>query len=240
MNEYTNNQERRSREEKLAARYTLWHIWVTGKRSPGKEEADAAALLKDREAWTKRQEVANSKKEKEWFEWVPWKQIQDWYGPEEALQRVEAGLIAVKRVGIFFLSFPCWKSGLNSLWNRKNELLLNKSWPWRGQSSRLARKPWQQQGQKRNGRIYGLKEGQANTSSFKMPCPNPPAAHLKKIVLKMTTILQQLFWKAWKKDKANQPKEKSMKRKKKREKQAGNRGRWKTFKGLQESQSRNR
>jgi hypothetical protein len=47
----------------------------------------------------KSQEVANSKKEKEWFEWVPWKQIQDWYGPDEALERVEAGLIAVKRIG---------------------------------------------------------------------------------------------------------------------------------------------
>ena len=46
----------------------------------------------------KSQEVANSKKEKEWFEWVPWKQILDWYGEEEALARVESGLIAVKKV----------------------------------------------------------------------------------------------------------------------------------------------
>ena len=37
MNKYTNNQERRSGEEKLTARSTLWHIWVTGKRSPGKK-----------------------------------------------------------------------------------------------------------------------------------------------------------------------------------------------------------
>ena len=61
----------------------------------------------------KSQEVANSKKEKEWFEWVPWKQIQDWYGPDEALERVEAGLIAVKKIGKNSLSFSWSKSGLN-------------------------------------------------------------------------------------------------------------------------------
>ena len=53
----------------------------------------------------KSQEVANSKKEKEWFEWVPWKQILDWYGEEEALARVESGLIAVKKVGKKFYEF---------------------------------------------------------------------------------------------------------------------------------------
>ena len=38
MNEYTNNQERRSREEKLTTRSTLRHICVTRKINPGKKE----------------------------------------------------------------------------------------------------------------------------------------------------------------------------------------------------------
>lgn len=43
------------------------------------------------------QEASTSKKDKDLFEWVPWKQILDWYGKEEALSRVEAGSIPVRR-----------------------------------------------------------------------------------------------------------------------------------------------
>ena len=43
------------------------------------------------------QEASTSKKDKDLFEWVPWKQILDWYGKEEALSRVESGSIPVRR-----------------------------------------------------------------------------------------------------------------------------------------------
>ena len=74
----------------------------------------------------KSQEVANSKKEKEWFEWVPWKQILDWYGEEEALARVESGLIAVKKVGKKFYEFLLVKIRTELTLEQKKGLLLSK------------------------------------------------------------------------------------------------------------------
>lgn len=99
-------------------------------RCPGSEEATASALPED---WSgpgrgleKSQEVANSKKEKEWFEWVPWKQILDWYGEEEALARVESGLIAVKKVGKKFYEFLLVKIRTELTLEQKKGLLLSK------------------------------------------------------------------------------------------------------------------
>ena len=75
----------------------------------------------------KSQEVANSKKEKEWFEWVPWKQILDWYGEEEALARVESGLIAVKKVEKKFYEFLLVKDQDRAhIGAKKKGLLLSK------------------------------------------------------------------------------------------------------------------
>ena len=51
------------------------------------------------------QEVSDSKKEQEWYAWVPWKQILDWYGKDEAIARVEAGMVPVKKVGKTFYEF---------------------------------------------------------------------------------------------------------------------------------------
>ena len=50
-------------------------------------------------------EVSDSKKEQEWYAWVPWKQILDWYGQTEAIARVEAGMVPVKKVGKKFFEF---------------------------------------------------------------------------------------------------------------------------------------
>ena len=43
------------------------------------------------------QEASNSKTTNELFEWVPWKQVLDWYGEEEALDRVENGSLPVRK-----------------------------------------------------------------------------------------------------------------------------------------------
>ena len=51
------------------------------------------------------QEASQSKQENELFEWVPWKQVQDWYGKDEALARVEQGLLPVRKVGRKFFGF---------------------------------------------------------------------------------------------------------------------------------------
>ena len=51
------------------------------------------------------QEASTSKKDKELFEWVPWKQILDWYGQDEALARVESGTIPVRKDGKKFYEF---------------------------------------------------------------------------------------------------------------------------------------
>ena len=51
------------------------------------------------------QEASQSKQENELFEWVPWKQVQDWYGKDEALARVEQGLLPVRKVGRKFFEF---------------------------------------------------------------------------------------------------------------------------------------
>ena len=57
----------------------LFHFLRTGK-------AEEGCLKKSTEA-------SSSKQDNELFERVPWKQILDWFGKEEALQRVESGLI---------------------------------------------------------------------------------------------------------------------------------------------------
>ena len=69
----------------------LLHFLKTGKTSEG-------SLKESRE-------VSDSKKEQEWYAWVPWKQILDWYGKEEAVARVEAGMVPVKKVGKKFYEF---------------------------------------------------------------------------------------------------------------------------------------
>lgn len=46
--------------------------------------------------------VSSSSKDKELFEWVPWKQVCDWYGKEEAMARVQSGTLPVKKTGNFF------------------------------------------------------------------------------------------------------------------------------------------
>ncbi|CAK9070467.1 unnamed protein product [Durusdinium trenchii] len=51
------------------------------------------------------QEASQSKQENELFEWVPWKQVQDWYGKDEALARVEQGPLPVRKVGRKFFEF---------------------------------------------------------------------------------------------------------------------------------------
>lgn len=109
----------------------------------------------------KSQEVANSKKEKEWFEWVPWKQIQDWYGPDEALERVEAGLIAVKKIGKKFFEFLLVKIR-TELTVEQKKIAAEQELALKGPELRACQKAL---AAARTGRICGLKEDQTKTSS---------------------------------------------------------------------------
>ena len=88
----------------------------------------------------KSQEVANSKKEKEWFEWVPWKQIQDWYGPDEALERVEAGLIAVKRIGKKIFGFLLVKTRTELTVGQKKRIAAEQELALKGAELRACQK----------------------------------------------------------------------------------------------------
>lgn len=75
------------------------------------------------------QEASTSKKDKELFEWVPWKQILDWYGQDEALARVESGTIPVRKDGKKFYEFLLIKKKLRCRPSRSKGLQLSNPWP---------------------------------------------------------------------------------------------------------------
>lgn len=83
-------------------------VWqnVRGKGSQEKKKQLLLKFLKDgvqEEGCLKQSTSASSSaKDKELFEWVPWKQVCDWYGKEEAMARVESGTLLVKKTGKFF------------------------------------------------------------------------------------------------------------------------------------------
>ena len=47
-------------------------------------------------------QMENAKQDKQFFEWVPWLQLCKWYGEKEALERVEEGMIPVRKVKKFY------------------------------------------------------------------------------------------------------------------------------------------
>ena len=134
----------------------------------------------------KSQEVANSKKEKEWFEWVPWKQILDWYGEEEALARVESGLIAVKKVGKKFYEFLLVKIRTELTLEQKKRIAAEQEIALQGEELKACKKALAAARTKQEWDDLWLEKSHRKASRLKMLCQN-----LLKLLLNMRTKVQQ-------------------------------------------------
>ena len=141
----------------------------------------------------KSQEVTNSKKEQEWFEWVPWKQILDWYGEEEALARVEHGLIAVKRVGKKFYEFLLIKIRTELTLEQKKRIAVEQELALQGEELKACKKALAAARTKEEWEDLWLEKSQRKTSRLKMLSQTRLVLllHLKmKIQQKNITLLQ--------------------------------------------------
>ena len=104
----------------------LFHFLRTGK-------AEEGCLKKSTEA-------SSSKQDNELFEWVPWKQILDWFGKEEALQRVESGLIPVKKVAKKFFEFLLVKKHTMLTTEQKNKIAAEQELALKGSELKACKK----------------------------------------------------------------------------------------------------
>ena len=70
------------------------------------------------------QEASHQKTDNELFEWVPWVQLCKWYGETEAKDRVESGMVAVRKVGQKkrFFEFLLVKQTTSLSWEQKQRI----------------------------------------------------------------------------------------------------------------------